>query len=782
MKSQNFHDLFLEISKRNNEDILFFEETKYRCIPWNPSTFLQSVDIFRSYFRLQELPVQSKIITCLPNSPRYVAIFFACALEGLVIVPVDVQSQEDFIHIISEEITPHIYIGKPLQEPISNCICLTISDIEDSQQNYKQFTETNRFESFFEIVYTSGSTSKPKGVILTQENIFSNINSIIETKVIAKNSRFISILPLSHMFEQTAGLFVPLVLGSTIYYPYLKDPKHLITFSIEKKITSIVATPAFFGLLYKESLNKESLIHKNCFRDFISGGAPLPEKLKDYWETCGIHICEGYGMTEASPIITFNDSNFTDRGVGKPLPGLDIKIAENDSEILVKGPSITTGYFNKKEETDETIIDGWLRTGDIGHVDARGNLHITGRKKNMLVTQAGVKIHPEDIEKILLKNKNIHDVIVTLNDKQEYLVAIVLPVQGKQIDENSIKQEVNIDLNDFQKIFEVYVWSLGDFIRLSNGKINRNATIANYYKKIGGEDVQHVTKKSTSLEEVLSSITQTPTSLISDSKLLAYDLHIDSIKRLELISKLEQIYFVSLNESDIDHTTTVSHLRTLLNTKSKSLPMVISYWQINPLSRYIRSLFFTIITLALSYIEKIHIHQAEHLPQQPVIFIANHSSHLDGPTLLRALLPKKEKIVIVVAKDYFFKNSISSFLIRLCFNALPLDRQGSVENSIKTIGSYVDKGYSVIIFPEGTRSPDGSLQEFKAGIGYIAKEMRTPVVPMYIQGTYALLPKGKKLPKKGAVHLYFGKNILFSEKESYESISNKLHTKIQELM
>ncbi|MBP9866739.1 MAG: AMP-binding protein [Candidatus Pacebacteria bacterium] len=782
MKPQNFHDLFLEISKRKNTDILFFEETKYRCIPWDISTFIHSVDIFRSYFKQNKIPTKSKIITCLPNNPKYVALFFACALEGVIIVPIDVQSQEDFIHNISKEITPHIYIGKSLQETISGCLCLAISDIEDSVRYNEQHPNINRFESCFEIVYTSGSTSKPKGVILTQENIFSNINSVIETKVIAKNSRFISVLPLSHMFEQTAGLFVPLVLGATIYYPYLKDPKHLISFSIDKEITSVVATPAFFALLYKESLNKESLIHKNCFKDFISGGAPLSENLKNYWETYGVHICEGYGMTEASPIITFNDSIFTDRGVGRPLPGLDIKIAESDNEILIKGPNISTGYFTKEGESNENIIDGWFKTGDLGYLDREGNLHITGRKKNMLVTQAGVKIHPEDIEKILLNNKNIRDVIVTLNDKQEYLIAIVLPIQGKKLEESTLKQEANTLLNDFQKIFEIHIWDLDDFVRLSNGKINRKGTIERYNKIKEGNNIQSDTKKITSLEEIINSITQIPIPLISDSSLLAYDLHIDSIKRLELISKLEQVYFVSLNESDIDHTTTVSRLRTLLSTKTKSLPIKTSYWQINPLSKYVRYLWLTFLTFILSYFEKIHIHQIEKLPDCPVIFIANHSSHLDGPTLLRALLPKRKKIVIIVAKDYFFKNSISSFLIRLCFNAIPVDRQGSIENSIKTIGSYIDKDYSVIIFPEGTRSTDGSLQDFKSGIGYIAKEMRIPVVPIYIQGTYTLLPKGKKLPKKGTVHLYLGKNIMFSEKETYESISKNLHTKIQELM
>lgn len=323
------------------------------------------------------------------------------------------------------------------------------------------------------IIYTSGTTGEPKGVILTHRNIISNVNAALEIFPITKDDIFLSFLPLCHIFERMAGYYTAFAAGCTIYYA--ESIEKVASNLQEAKPTLMTSVPRLFERIHSRIIKnvesqppkkqkifywavevgkkyaaakkegsvslglkvKHRLADKLVFkklrertggrlRFFISGGAALPKELGEFFEAVGIKIVEGYGLTESSPVISANRPDDYKFGtVGKPLPGVEVKIAP-DGEILARGPNIMQGYYKKKKETEETVINGWLHTGDIGAFDSEGFLMITDRKKHLFKTSAGKYIAPTPIENIFLTSKYI-DQFVLIGDRRMFLSALIVP-------------------------------------------------------------------------------------------------------------------------------------------------------------------------------------------------------------------------------------------------------------------------------------------------------------------------------------------------------------------
>jgi long-chain acyl-CoA synthetase len=323
------------------------------------------------------------------------------------------------------------------------------------------------------IIYTSGTTGEPKGVVLTHHNILSNVESALTSFPISKDDVFLSFLPLCHIFERMAGYYTAFSAKCVVCYAEsietvaqnLLDIKPTIMTSVPrlferinaKIIKNVDSQPLskqkiFYwamdvGVRYNDQRKagyipsslkwKYKLADKLVFgklrdrtggnlRFFISGGAALPVYLGKFFEAIGIKILEGYGLTESSPVIAanrFDDYKFG--SVGKPFPGVEIKIAP-DGEILAKGPNIMQGYYKNRKETEATIKDGWLHTGDIGVFDSDGFLMITDRKKHLFKTSAGKYIAPTPIESMFLASKYI-DQFVLIGDRRMFLTALIVP-------------------------------------------------------------------------------------------------------------------------------------------------------------------------------------------------------------------------------------------------------------------------------------------------------------------------------------------------------------------
>ena len=354
------------------------------------------------------------------------------------------------------------------------------------------------------LIYTSGTTGEPKGVILTHKNIMSNVNSTLEIYPITKDDVFLSFLPLCHSFERMAGYYSAFAAGAPVYYA--ESIETVAANLIEVKPTIMTSVPRLFERIYSKIIkNVESqpekkqkifygalnignqyanakregkislplrikhkvadkLVFKKLkektggnLRFFISGGAALPRALGDFFESTGIIIIEGYGLTESSPVIAanrFDDYKFGT--VGKPLPGVEVKIA-SDGEILARGPNIMQGYYKNKKETEATLIDGWLHTGDIGVFDADGFLMITDRKKHLFKTSAGKYIAPTPIENTFLASKFI-DQFIVIGDRRMFLSALVVPdfeALKEYADSNKIPYASEEDLTKNDKIYKL---------------------------------------------------------------------------------------------------------------------------------------------------------------------------------------------------------------------------------------------------------------------------------------------------------------------------------------
>lgn len=348
------------------------------------------------------------------------------------------------------------------------------------------------------IIYTSGTTGAPKGVMLSHGNLLSNVKAGLEVLHIDEREIFLSFLPLCHSFERMAGQYAAFAVGATIYYA--ESVEKVAENLTEVRPTVMTGVPRLFEKIYAriiENANTGSFIKKRIFwwainvgdkyvqatkagnvsgllqrkyklatklvfsklhqriggrlRFFVSGGAPLSKEIAEFFYKTGILILEGYGLTETSPVITVNhEQKFKFGSVGQAVPGVQVKIAE-DGEVLTKGPHVMKGYYKNPDATEETIdADGWLYTGDIGHLDDEGYLHITDRKKNIIVTSGGKNVTPASIENLLITSPYIEQVMV-IGDKRKFLSALIVPafdtlkksVTAKQIQYNTIDDLIN---------------------------------------------------------------------------------------------------------------------------------------------------------------------------------------------------------------------------------------------------------------------------------------------------------------------------------------------------
>jgi long-chain acyl-CoA synthetase len=344
----------------------------------------------------------------------------------------------------------------------------------DDPELYRKRAARTNPDDLATLIYTSGTTGRPKGVMLSHRNIVSNVKAGLERIAVVEGDTALSFLPLSHILERMAGLYLMVEAGVSIAYAEsvdavadnMREVRPTVMVSVPRlyeKIYSRIFDAAMEGGAAKRNIffwaervglarakallaGKRVPWHVACqfaiadrmvfaklrartggrLRLFVSGGAPLAPEIAEFFYAAGLPILEGYGLTETSPVIAVNTFEELRIGtVGKPVPGVDVRIAE-DGEIVVRGPNVMLGYYNLPEETAETVRDGWLYTGDIGHLDEDGYLAITDRKKDLLVTAGGKNVAPQPIENNLKTDPFITNAVV-IGDKKPYLVALIVP-------------------------------------------------------------------------------------------------------------------------------------------------------------------------------------------------------------------------------------------------------------------------------------------------------------------------------------------------------------------
>jgi long-chain acyl-CoA synthetase len=445
---------------------------------------------------LQDLGVSKgdRVIFWGPNRPEWVAAFFGCQMLGAVVVPLDVRSLEDLLDSISEQTQPrHMFLGHAQAKALvrKHSPHTVLEDLRGHIADLAPLPADAPVEpeDVAELVFTSGTTGHPKGVILNHRNIVTNVRMLYSLVVPTPENRVLSLLPLSHMFEQTTGLFAPLSGGSSVTYVASLRPDVIFDAMAKSRVTNMSCVPQVLDL-FREGIQREVRkqgkerqfqmaltaagmlpmgMRRHLLKDVhaglggsldfmvVGGAAPDPETCR-WWERVGIKVVAGYGMTEASPVVAAHSVKVRRfDSVGKPLPGLDVRVAD-DGEILIRGDNVTAGYWRNDEATRDAFEDGWYRTGDIGTLDHEGQLRLRGRKKSMIVLKNGMKVHPEDVEAQLKTDARVKDaVVIGLEQGSEVEVHAVL-----LLDDESAAADVvhvaNAHLAPHQHVKHSTVW------------------------------------------------------------------------------------------------------------------------------------------------------------------------------------------------------------------------------------------------------------------------------------------------------------------------------------
>ncbi|MGA8014005.1 MAG: class I adenylate-forming enzyme family protein, partial [Candidatus Acidiferrales bacterium] len=469
-------DLFYEFSKCQAECLQY--DNGYRSWKYTYAQVGRAAHCLAARLHEHHIGKGDKAILWSENRPEWIVAFWGCVLAGVVVVPIDYRTSLRFLLHVQGIVDAHvILIGEEVQlrpwdhQPPA----WRLSELEWSAENYQTPPVRIETDDIVEIVFTSGATGEPKGVPITHGNILANIVS--PEQLVSRYAkwfrpvfplRFLSLIPLSHMFGQVITLFILPLIPAVAVFIRGYSPHEIVRQVRKRRVSVVIAVPKILQVLKKHVVREFSKaahlpqtplhwvwrwcryrrIHSSFgwkFWAFIVGGAPLSQDLEEFWSGLGFAVVQGYGLTETAPVVTFNNPFDTKEGtVGKPVAGVEIKIAA-DGEILVRGESVTSGYYQAPAETASAFAGGWFHTGDLGSFDDAGNLIIRGRKKEMIVTPEGLKVFPDDVEVVLNEIPGVRESAVVGRDRVH--AVLVLEDPG---DPSEIIRRANLQLEDHQ--------------------------------------------------------------------------------------------------------------------------------------------------------------------------------------------------------------------------------------------------------------------------------------------------------------------------------------------
>ena len=787
-------------------------------------TYRQTAQAARALaVRLREAGVRKgdKVVIWSENRPEWVAAFWACLLTGAIVVPVDYRASFEFLWRIRDRVQARIvWIGGEVVLPEgAEPLPWKLADVDWTDERTVSAEPVNR-DDVAEIVFTSGATADPKGVIITHRNILANIVPV-ETEIRKYRRfggpffplRFLNLLPLSHMFGQAMATFVPPMLPGVVVFMRGYSPEEILRQIRGRRISVLVSVPKILEILreYVERQFPEAAtalpagarwprrwwhyrrIHRLFgwkFWAFVVGAAPLAPDVEEFWSRLGFLTIQGYGLTETAPIVTLNHPFHTRRGtVGKPIGGVEVKIAP-DGEILVRGENVSSGYFGQTEEP--SLEGGWLHTGDIGDFDAEGRLSVKGRKKEMIVTPEGLNVFPEDIERVLDEIPGVRESAAVGKDRVH--AVLVLDPGG---DAGVILRAANGQLEDHQRVQGVSIWPERELPRTEGtGKLKR-AAIWQWLNS--GARIEPSATGST-MEQMLAQYAHGRT-LTPDTTL--EELGLSSLERVEMMIRL------GVSEPDFQWARTVGDLASIREHRMVAAAAAVApareipSWPRSRAASLVRDIGLALVILplarAFAWLKIEGRQNLEHL-DAPVIFASNHQSHLDGPAILMALPYRlRRRVAIAASREFFaahfhperfsrrqrFASGLSFFLASLFFNIFPLpQREAGAMEALRYAGRLIGDGWCVLIFPEGDRTDAGEIHAFQPGVGMMASRLGTRVVPVRLEGLDRILHKTWRMAKPGRAGIKFGAALSLggdSGGDDYASLARSVEAAVRDL-
>ncbi len=784
--------------KKSKNTALVYGEKK---VDYN--NLLISIDHYTKLFKKEE---GQRIAIFSENRLEWVYAFYACWKSDSIPVTIDFLSKPDEVAFILNDCEPnYIFTSEKNRETLNKAlkkldIKPEIIVFEEVKNDFDEIEAEDfpekKDEDIACIIYSSGTTGSPKGVMLSFKNLRVNVKAVSQdVPIFNKDETVLAMLPLHHILPLLGCIVCPLNVGGTVAFTPTLESEDIVKTLNDNNVTIIISVPRFYtvlfkgikakieqkkiaGLLFKlagriNSLTFSKKVFKTIHQKFgghlkymVSGGAALNRSVEKGFFTLGFEVLSGYGMTETAPMITFPRPGKVRFGaVGQSLGSNEIKIAA-DGEILNRGPNVMKGYYNLPEKTEETIINGWLHTGDVGYIDKDGYLFITGRKKEIIVLPNGKNINPVNLEFEILKlTDTINEIGVFMHE--DILQMVCTPDKSKVTEKG---------ITDFKKYIQEEVIS----------KFNDNVAPYKQIKKITVvEEELPKTRldklKRFKLKDLVPGISEKEESQTKEPEFkeysvirdfmrgqlekkifpndhLEFDLGMDSLDKVSLQTFLKKTFDVDIQEIHLKEYPTVHKLSEFIKSKSKQ----IKHEAVNlsdvfkekvhdvklPKSWATHVIMRNILRFFVKLYFKVTIKDIEKLPQPPYIMAPNHQSFLDGVLVVSGLSTKQLRETYFFAKARWVKNWFIRFLARTS-NIIVVDINDDLKGSLQKLAAVIHKDKNIIIFPEGTRSFDGKLNDFKKTFAILSAELNVPIVPVAIDGAFKALPRGKHFPRPG---------------------------------
>lgn len=827
------------------------------------------------------------------NSPLWVAAYLGIMSAGAAAVPLDTAFNAHQVNkllwdsgsaIIFTDSEHLAVVEKAVEETLVRIVMIDGSG-EGRYSNLTgmfaagpgDFRPARIFETDIAVImYTSGTTSDPKGVTLTHKNLLAEADGIFSAVEVSPNDAILGVLPLFHALAQVANLLMPFVVGARIVYLETLNTTELLRALGERGITLFCCVPQFFYLIHERVMqqvkarpaparlafrvmmaisaagNKLGLrlgklffrpVHKLLgpkMRFFITGGSAFDPKVGRDIEKLGFKVLQAYGLTETTGGATVTPTRARVMGsVGQPLKGVQVKVVDPQpaegmrfpvGEIAISGDIIMQGYYNRVDATAETIRDGWLFSGDLGYQDERGNLFITGRKKEIIVLSSGKNIYPEELEAQYMRSPFIKEICVMglVNRPgepfSERLHAVIVPdfdvlrerkiVNTREVIRFDV-ENLSMELPSTKRILSFDLWS-DPLPRTTTRKLKRFEIQRRVMAGEGGGagNVAGVAEEPTGEEAawlalpdvqkamaVIRAASKADKPLLPSSN-LELDLGFDSMERVELVVALEREIGAQLDEKMIAQVYTVRELvdsvlqarqgGTATTSARASTPGWDAVLAVEPddpkvLAALNSSRFFTflwflsgkVVALIVRLFFGLQVSGKEKLPKKgPFILSPNHQSFLDGPVVASQIPWRLFKNMFYVGTSEIFGHGALHYLGRT-FRLVPVDPDSNLVNAMRAGAYGLKKGQNLVLYPEGERSVDGTPKKFKKGAAILAAHLKVPIYPVALEGFYDSWPRSRRFPRLARLRVKFGDPILPPEtltnpEETYKQLTEKL--------
>ncbi len=766
-------------------------------------TYTQLLQHIQQYTLLFDKKGYTKVAIYAENRVEWFFAFYASLQNNCIAIPIDFTASAEDVAYILDDCTPElIFISEAMNEPLTKVmakckhqpeVIIFENNPPVHDQNPTSWIGPEDNETTAVIIYTSGTTGSPKGVMLSFTNILANIKAVIDAKIYHEDSQVLVLLPLHHIFPLVGSMMVTFYsCGTTVVSPSMQSSDLMKTLA-DNSVTVFIGVPRLYELIYRGLmakinksfvaktflklvyLTKSRKLGKTLFKKIhvglgghlifmIAGGAALNKEVGTFFYAIGYDILEGFGMTEAAPMITFPRPGRVKIGsTGEALPGMTVEIREG--EIVAKGPNVMKGYYNRPEETAEVLRDGWLYTGDLGRFDEEGFLYITGRKKEIIVLPNGKNINPVEIEhKLEFYSKSIKEAGVFMY--KDMLHAAIVPDYKFLTDEgitditqyfrDMVISPFNTELSSYKRIMQ-FTLIKTDLPRTKLSKLQR-FKLEELIKDT--ESKKNITEEPATTEYLaVKTFIESQVDLdVSPDDHLVFDIAMDSMGKMSMIDWIEQTFGIKIDEDQLLKFPSIAKIAEYIGANKLFHKDETSSWSGSlkddapvelPKTSFLLKFIISSVRSFFNVFFKFRINGIENIPEGACFITPNHQTKLDSFLILSCLDKKTLNETYSYAKKDHVKSWIRKYLASRT-NIIVMDLNKDLKVSIHKMAEVVKLGKKILIFPEGTRTKTGDIQDFKKTYAILSAELNIPIVPVAISGAYEAMSSGKKKIKSGS--------------------------------